>query len=160
MLEIDLDTSDGKRILVVDASISDITNWAWSLNLGPSAVTVRFVRGKKMKTFQDLFDEFSAALQFPYYFGENWNAFAECITDLEWLPGSEYIIVISDANKLLRDDSPEQMEAIVEYLAYAGEELANEDRNFIAIFQQAPNTHQIIERLRNADADFRVIKCL
>jgi hypothetical protein len=29
--------------------------------------------------------EFAASFQFPYYFGENWPAFDECINDLSWL---------------------------------------------------------------------------
>lgn len=51
-----------------------------------TGLTVRTVRGSKMLTEDQLFTEVSAALQFPYYFGENWPAFDECLADLEWLP--------------------------------------------------------------------------
>jgi hypothetical protein len=36
------------------------------------------VRGRKMRTRNALYDELGAALQFPSYFGENWNAVHEC----------------------------------------------------------------------------------
>jgi hypothetical protein len=72
------------KILVLEADASaaaDIeTGWI------ESGLTVRIVRGRKMRGYQGLFDEFSAALQFPWYFGENGNAFDECLADLSWLP--------------------------------------------------------------------------
>jgi hypothetical protein len=83
---------------------SEITDFMWSLVKRNESVEVRFLRGKKMRTVNTLFDEFSAALQFPYYFGENWNAFKECLTDLDWLPASSYILVITNADYLLDRD--------------------------------------------------------
>jgi hypothetical protein len=56
--------------------------YGWS----ETRLVVRTLRGVKMQTVQQLFDEFAAALQFPWYFGENWAAFDECLTDLAWLP--------------------------------------------------------------------------
>ena len=50
-----------------------------------AALTVRTVRGRKMRTVGRLFDEMAAALQFPHYFGENWPAFDECLADIDWL---------------------------------------------------------------------------
>ena len=40
-------------------------------------------------------------LQFRSYFGRNWDALDECITDLEWLPGKAYILFVSYANDAL-----------------------------------------------------------
>jgi diadenosine tetraphosphate (Ap4A) HIT family hydrolase len=42
---------------------------------------IRMIRGNKSKTTPDFFNEVAAALQFPYYFGENWDAFNDCIKD-------------------------------------------------------------------------------
>lgn len=42
------------------------------------------------------FCEISSAMRFPWYFGWNWAAFDECITDLEWLDFSSLLIVIDD----------------------------------------------------------------
>ena len=64
---------------------------------------VRFVRGKKAETVSDFYDEISAAMQFPFYFGGNWDAFADCIGDLEWLNAKAGVIVVfTDAAHLLK----------------------------------------------------------
>ena len=67
---------------------------------------IRLVRGNKMMRVGDLFNEFASAFQFPLYFGENWPAFSECIRDLAWLRGQNYILTISNAQELLAEDDP------------------------------------------------------
>lgn len=59
------------------------------------------VRGAKSTDEASFFDELAAALQFPYYFGENWNAVWDCITDLNWLKGSSFLLVFDSADQLL-----------------------------------------------------------
>ena len=108
---------------VASASLSDITNLGWSL-MGTDSpkVVVRFLRGGKMRRVNSLFDEFVAALQFPYYFGENWNAFDECLTDLAWLPGDVYILIITNSEATLAEEDEEQFFTFIEILHNAGEE--------------------------------------
>jgi len=82
---------------------------------------IRRIRGRKSKTLPEFFNEIAAALQFPYYFGENGAAFSECITDLDWLEGDAYLLVIEDAHALLQD-SEEDFRMILHYLESANEE--------------------------------------
>lgn len=65
------------------------------------AIVVRIVRGRRCVEKEQLLQEFAAAMQFPEYFGENWDAFEECITDLSWLGTSEVLVVVTDAKHLL-----------------------------------------------------------
>ncbi len=83
---------------------------------------IRKVRGKKSSTLQDFFNEIAASLQFPYYFGENWNAFEECITDLDWIEGDAYLLMISNANSLLNNADSEDFRILLQTLARANEE--------------------------------------
>jgi hypothetical protein len=90
----------GIQVVALDAST--VTDTCWAFERGRPSRTVRFVRGSKMLDSAGVFDQFGAALQFPYYFGENWAAFSECIQDLTWLPATHYVIVIFDAEQLLK----------------------------------------------------------
>lgn len=108
-------------ILECDPRAADETVLAWS----ESGLVVRVVRGRKMRTLQGLFDEFAAALQFPWYFGENADAFDECIADLDWLPPHEgYVIVIKDPGQVLADEGTSVLSWLVGSLSRASEEFA------------------------------------
>jgi hypothetical protein len=48
-----------------------------------------------------LFQAFARDLEFPSYFGFNWDALDECVADLEWLPAAGYMIVLSHAMDVL-----------------------------------------------------------
>lgn len=36
------------------------------------------------------------AMSFPAYFGHNWDAFEECLTDLSWAPSTGYVLLYDD----------------------------------------------------------------
>lgn len=79
-----------------------------------SGLTVRVVRGLKMVGFDGLMAEFAAALQFPYYFGENWVAFQECLEDMDWLPtGQGVVIAVMDAADVLSDETDADLGVLV-----------------------------------------------
>lgn len=96
-------TADNAGVGLLVGSPRDADNAAFALS--ESGYAVRRVRGSRMPTVAAVFDEFAAALQFPYYFGANRDAFDECLRDWrDWLgdaPG--LIVVIRDAEKLLTE---------------------------------------------------------
>jgi hypothetical protein len=109
--------AEGEILLIAD-DVSPVTDLA--LGWAQSGLTVRFVRGNKMRHYQPLYDEFAAALQFPWYFGENANAFDECISDLSWLPrGGGYVIVITHPNDVLIDTDDDGLGWLVRLLSRA-----------------------------------------
>jgi hypothetical protein len=48
------------------------------------------------------------AFQFPEYFGENWDAFADCLTDFAWCKAKGYVLLIENMESFA-DTSPEDM---------------------------------------------------
>lgn len=122
MSEEDLYLAGAPYFYVLGATVSEATDFAWALARRDARRTVvRFLRGRKMLKLTSLFDECAAALQFPYYFGENWNAFYDCITDLEWLPGEAYALVITDSAALLSGEDEGQLDAFINTLREAGD---------------------------------------
>lgn len=82
--------------------------WDMFLNYATNnEAVVRLIRGRKCYNTIALFDEFSAVLQFPYYFGENWAAFDECINDLGWIRGNSYELFIDQSYKILEKEQQE-----------------------------------------------------
>lgn len=118
-----LSVAEEPRLLVVEAEPKDVSEavrgWA------DAGLVVRVVRGRKMRSWQVLFDEFAAALQFPSYFGENADAFDECIADLAWLPPQNgYVIVVSEPDQVLVDAGTGALDTLVSSLQRAAEEWA------------------------------------
>lgn len=64
---------------------------------------------KNIYTKEELFNEFSKVLQFPSYFGKNWDAFDECFWDMEWIKDKYHIknlnIYIFNIEKLLCNEA-------------------------------------------------------
>jgi barstar (barnase inhibitor) len=70
--------------------------------LAPSAgVVLRSLDGRRCRTKRALLDEAARVLGFPAHFGRTWDALEDCLTDLTWLPGSAYRLVITAADRLL-----------------------------------------------------------
>jgi Barstar (barnase inhibitor) len=78
------------------------------LSLSDADVSARIIRGSRCADKQRTFQEWAAALQFPYYFGYNWDAFEECMGDLEWIDASAVIIFIAQAARILPDSSQDR----------------------------------------------------
>jgi RNAse (barnase) inhibitor barstar len=92
---------------------------AESLVHAPDGYALRIIKGAKCQTTAGLLTECARALDFPDYFGHNWDALEECLADLEWLPAKGYILLITDAGRVLPDE--EEYETFIEILRDAGE---------------------------------------
>jgi RNAse (barnase) inhibitor barstar len=53
-----------------------------------------------ISSLDDLYKQFIDVFRFPDYFGYNWDAFEECINDLDWLDAKSYILIVKDIEKL------------------------------------------------------------
>lgn len=47
-----------------------------------------------------LLERFAVALAFPEWFGHNWDALADCLSDLDWLPAAGHVLVIEGIDTL------------------------------------------------------------
>ena len=92
--------------LAVSAAEASVLRYA----LPERGLLVRELRGTRMRTVAGFFDEVAAACQFPYYFGDNKDAFDECLRDLDEFVGAAdgYVLVVRDAEQLLADEPGER----------------------------------------------------
>ena len=77
------------------------------------------IDGPKCTTKTGLFSVFGRALKFPPYFGNNWDAFEECINDLKWVPSDGYLVMIVNAEHLLLN-SEHDYKTFVDIMQKAG----------------------------------------
>ena len=101
------------------AAPADLSQAARDLYRQHPRLAVRVVRGGKCPTPKDLFDECAAALQFPLTFGDNWDAFHDCLTDLAWLESDGCVLFLADADRLLSRSSAEQADNLRHVLTEA-----------------------------------------
>jgi len=78
-------------------------------------LVIRLVDGERCATKETLLDEWASVLKFPDYFGRNWDAFIDCMTDLTWLPGSQYIVIVTSLDKILNREK-KQFRTFIEVL--------------------------------------------
>ncbi len=109
-----------------------------ALKAVPSA-ELRVVRGKRMSTKSALFEEVAAALQFPWYFGNNWDAFEECIRELEFVPSAHVVLGISDAQLLLCEEPEAEAGVFSQILSNAVQEFATEGQRSLHVVFQLPD---------------------
>ncbi|MBD1825642.1 barstar family protein [Cyanobacteria bacterium FACHB-DQ100] len=81
-------------------------------------VKVFYLDGRKIASKEEFLREVAEAMDFPTYFGYNWDAFDECIRDLNWLPAQKYI-VIYDRPDIFARAQPEQWQIAQEILQSA-----------------------------------------
>ena len=101
---------------------------------------VRHLRGTKMRTLQGLFDELASALQFPPYFGENWDALDDCLNDLDWLPVGACTLLVLDTQHVLDRAEPADRTALAEILKSAAEAW-NGSRPFHVVLHRAEGSN-------------------
>jgi hypothetical protein len=66
---------------------------------------VQFINasGEDMRVKQGVFKVFAEKLNFPDYFGNNWNAMDECIRNMEWAQNKNILFLIYRAEDLMTD---------------------------------------------------------
>ncbi len=52
-----------------------------------------------------LLAQFARSLQFPHWFGHNWDALADCLGDLAWLPAPGYVLILEHTAALRARDA-------------------------------------------------------
>ena len=71
------------------------------------------IEGKNISRKEQLLNHVATALRFPNYFGGNWDALEECLTDMEWVDAPGYLIYFDNIDGLLAAQ-PDQFETFVE----------------------------------------------
>src|SRR5690606_18096271 len=72
------------------------------------------IKGKKLKNWKTFHSEFKNEMNFPNYYGENMNAWIDCVDELT----DKLTILQIDNGKYLKENQPELFNAILECGAF------------------------------------------
>jgi RNAse (barnase) inhibitor barstar len=71
------------------------------------------IDGSQINDCQSLFQQFATVMQFPAYFGHNWDALKDCLTELDGYEVDRYIITIDRLEKFINND-PSQWKTLLD----------------------------------------------
>jgi len=146
-----------EKFILLSCEERDISKILSHSDLLPNTV-IRFVRGIRCLSQERFFQECAAALQFPWYFGENWDAFDECIADLDWLPATNYIIFMTQANNILNSNIRD-FQILLTILRDVRKEWSDQYVGFHVLFQCEPmHEEQVIKRFTEFGFTLTVLK--
>ena len=98
-----------------------------------TGLDVRIVAGTACRTTEELFDEWTAALECPDRCERSWDGFADCVSDLEWLSPA-CAVLVSDAERLLELE-PARLPTLLDTLRRAASAFAARGRTLRLVFQ-------------------------
>jgi len=75
----------------------------------PAEFVIAVLDGTDAATRAGFFQEIARVLSFPDYFGRNWDAVYDCLTDLTWLPAAGYVLVLDGFDQFATNE-PAQWE--------------------------------------------------
>ena len=93
------------RLYIIASTEAAIDDYRYSVHYRSviDAAGAKILRGERCVNELRVFQEFAAALQFPSYFGENWDALEESLLDLDWLQAPAYVLFLTSVDAVFRD---------------------------------------------------------
>jgi hypothetical protein len=93
---------------------------------------------------EDLLDRIAQALAFPDWFGRNWDALEDCLTDLSWCPAQGHVFVFES---VAPDDD---VGVLIDVLASSAEFWAARHRSFFGVFVDPDRTLALADLFRES----------
>jgi len=114
-------------------------------NLQRQGYFVGIIEGAECRDLKSTIANIAVVFQFPSYYGENLDAFWECINDLEWITETNYAIIIQNSALLMGDDTLDNKLYLMNLLndvtkewervpKYKGEDLYRQKADFKVIY--------------------------
>lgn len=97
------------------------------------------LEGKKIEKKEQFLNHAAVAMKFPSHFGNNWDAFYDCITDMDWVESEGYVIYF-DHTDAFAAHHESQLETVIELFQDAVDSWKGEGRAMLVLLsgEQAP----------------------
>ena len=94
----------------------------------------------------ELLKRIAATLAFPQWFGENWDALEDCLTDFSWRPAQGHVLLFENFQTLAKDD----LGVLIDVLASAAQFWATQGTPFFALFVDPARDLALADLFREA----------
>jgi RNAse (barnase) inhibitor barstar len=91
------------------------------------------VDGERLRSKEALLDALAQEMDFPDYFGRNWDALLDCMRDLSWRRSPGYLLLFEHADELLTS-SPSDFTTFIEIAHQASNDWRSEGVPFHLVF--------------------------
>lgn len=101
-------------------------------------VRLFYLNGAEIGNKAEFLQAIAAALSFPDYFGQNWDALEDCLTDLDWLEGDRVVLLYEQPDRFAQAD-PSEWEVALDILRSTVEYWRTTNRS-LSVFFKGSNT--------------------
>lgn len=95
------------------------------------------IEGKKIEKKEQFLNHAAVAMHFPEHFGNNWDAFADCLEDLSWHDAKGYV-VLYDHYDGLASHAHGQFDTLLEIFQSAVEYWREQGRPMLVLLRGKP----------------------
>ena len=103
------------------------------------------LEGQKIEKKEQFLNHAAVVLKFPSHFGNNWDAFYDCITDMEWVRGTGYVIYFDHTDSFAAHHES-QLETIIELFQDAVDFWREEDTSML-VFLSGDHAPEGVKKL-------------
>lgn len=91
------------------------------------------IDGRNIDDKDAFLKEAALSLDFPEYFGNNWDALADCLTDMSWHEAEGFVVVYKHFDALA-DHSPEDFAAALDIFRESADYWRNQGKAMFILF--------------------------
>jgi len=92
------------------------------------------LKGQEIRDKDQFLNQVALVLSFPEHFGNNWDAFADCLTDMSWHETDGFVILY-DHFDLLAEHSPRDFEMALDIFNESSEFWHNRGKALFVLLQ-------------------------
>ena len=115
-----------------------LTSHATSAELEKAARSAGYayfhIEGQKLCKKEQFLNHAALAMHFPEYFGDNWDAFEDCLMDLSWVEAERYVILY-DHTDCFAEHAPQHFDTLLEIFRESAEFWQGQGKPMLALLR-------------------------
>lgn len=92
------------------------------------------IEGREIRDKTQFLKQTAKELNFPDYFGYNWDAFSDCLTDMSWIEGDGFVVLFTHLDSFMEHSRPE-FDAAVDIFEESVEFWVNRGKRMFILLQ-------------------------